>query len=104
MAFIKNWCEKEKTRNPIVINLAAKCLKAIKLDPNARMIFHHRHVLNSARLRSGYDKAFKEKTTGKKLKRNQDEEEEAAEEEEENQCPWTGEEESEESEEEDDDE
>jgi hypothetical protein len=42
----------EGTRNPI-----ARCLEAIKSNPDARHIFHQHHVLNSGRLRAGYDRA-----------------------------------------------
>jgi hypothetical protein len=35
--------------------LIARCLAIIKADPDAKAIFHENHVLDSGRLRSGYD-------------------------------------------------
>ncbi len=35
-------------------NVVSRCLKCIKSDPAARAIFHEIHVLDSARLRTGY--------------------------------------------------
>ena len=35
-------------------NMMAECLKRIRKDSNARVIFHERHVLTTDRLRSGY--------------------------------------------------
>jgi hypothetical protein len=52
--FIRIWISintTEGTRNPI-----ARCLDAIKINPQARHIFHQHHVLNSGRLRAGYDR------------------------------------------------
>jgi hypothetical protein len=54
LEFIRSWKNKNDTagtRNPI-----ARCLEAIKLDSQARHIFHQHHVLNSGRLRAGYDR------------------------------------------------
>lgn len=42
-------------------NIISRCLKRLKSDPKARDIFHENHVLDSARLRSGYDAYLKQK-------------------------------------------
>jgi hypothetical protein len=41
-----------ETNRPLIMSL---CLKAIRADPTALRIFHRRHIMNSATLRSGWD-------------------------------------------------
>ena len=43
------------THNHNFTNIMSRCLKYIKKDPDAIPIFHVDHILNSARLRAGWD-------------------------------------------------
>lgn len=56
LEYIKEWQLNNVLdgRNPI-----ARCLNFIRDDSDARKIFHHHHVLNSARLRVGYNSSLK---------------------------------------------
>jgi hypothetical protein len=56
--WIRRWCSKKQEANPDVSNIVAKCLQAIKKDPDAIKIFHEIHTLDVGRLRTGYLKAF----------------------------------------------
>lgn len=38
----------------------AKCLQDIRADPSARCLFHPLHVLDSSRIRSGFEAAMKD--------------------------------------------
>ena len=89
--FIKMWCITAAERNPGITQITAKCLKAILADPEARKLFHHRHVFNSSRLRVGYDKAL-QKVKPEKRKQPVDNDDESDEEE------WEGDDEEEEEE------
>ena len=53
--FITQKCRLVLIHNPSRLNLCSRCLKAIKADRNALPIFHVFHILNSARLRVGFD-------------------------------------------------
>ena len=46
--------------SPGINNLMANCLLSIKADPSAVPIFHPFHIVNSARLRPGYEAYLKE--------------------------------------------
>lgn len=46
-------------KDTLAVNRVAKCLHHIEQDDQAYPIFHVNHVLTSARLRTGYDKAIK---------------------------------------------
>ena len=56
--WIRRWCSKKQEANPDVSNIVAKCLQAIKKDPDAIKIFHEIHTLDVGRLRTGYLKAI----------------------------------------------
>lgn len=59
LQYIKDWICKS---NQVVVasaNRVAKCLKHIQDDHKAYPIFHVNHVLTSARLRTGFEKACK---------------------------------------------
>ena len=51
--YIRTWCVNNNTVS--VERLASRCLAFIHGDPLAVPIFHQHHILNSARLRNGYD-------------------------------------------------
>ena len=58
--YVVGWCENAVRLNPeSKKTVISKCLKAIYNDPEAIMIFHKHHVLNSGRLRGGYRTAMK---------------------------------------------
>ncbi len=56
--YIREWIK--HNNDCVAINRIAKCLIHIKSDENAFPIFHVNHILNSGRLRTGYDKALQE--------------------------------------------
>ena len=49
--FVGTWC----TANSHFSNVVAKCLHAIRKDPNVLPLFHAIHIQDSARLRHGWD-------------------------------------------------
>jgi hypothetical protein len=51
--FLGRWCGQFSQRYPEVTNVVASCLKHLRLTPAAVAIFHEKHTLNSARLRTG---------------------------------------------------
>jgi hypothetical protein len=53
--YLSQWFNFNIKKYPNMTNPTSKCLAAIKSDPNALPIFHSHHILNSARLRVGYD-------------------------------------------------
>jgi hypothetical protein len=53
--YISQWFNLNLKKKPNMLNPVRKCLTAILSDPNAVPIFHIRHILDSGRLRSGYD-------------------------------------------------
>ena len=57
--YIAQWCTRDTELHPERGTLVARCRKAILQDPAARRIFHQNHVVDSARLRAGYDKFLK---------------------------------------------
>ncbi len=59
MLSICKYTEKLKI-SPGINNLMANCLVSIKADPAAVPIFHTFHIVNSARLRPGYEAYLKE--------------------------------------------
>jgi hypothetical protein len=58
--YIGQWVEQSLKAKPVLSNLMSNCLSAIKADPSAIPIFHAFHVVNSARLRSGYQAYLKD--------------------------------------------
>jgi hypothetical protein len=57
--YVQNWIENDKQGDS---NLAvSRCLAAIRNDRHATHIFHPHHILNSGRLRNGYDSIMKKK-------------------------------------------
>lgn len=57
--YVQNWIENDKQGDS---NLAvSRCLAAIRNDRHATHIFHPHHILNSGRLRNGYDSIIKKK-------------------------------------------
>jgi hypothetical protein len=54
IAYISRWCDYNTKAQPNLYNITAKCLEAIRRDPNALPIFHKRHIVDSGRLRVGY--------------------------------------------------
>jgi hypothetical protein len=60
LQYIEEWINKDKQGDS---NLpVSRCLAAIRLDPRAVHIFHTHHILNSQRLRNGYDSVLKRKS------------------------------------------
>lgn len=55
--YIMKWIVQNK--DTLAVNRVAKCLHHIEQDEQAYPVFHLNHVLTSARLRTGYDKAMK---------------------------------------------
>jgi hypothetical protein len=55
ISYLTQWFNFNLKMRPNMTNPTSKCLAAIKSDPNALPIFHSHHILNSARLRVGYD-------------------------------------------------
>ena len=58
--YIGQWVEQALKDKPVLSNLMSNCLSAIKADPSAIPIFHSFHIVNSARLRSGYQAYLKD--------------------------------------------
>ena len=57
--YIEQWIDNDVQGDT---NIAvSRCLTAIRLDPQAVPIFHSHHILNSTRLRNGFDSAMKRK-------------------------------------------
>jgi hypothetical protein len=52
--YIGSWCKNKLHNNPECITLVAQCRMHILEDPAAHPIFHHIHLLDCGRLRSGY--------------------------------------------------
>ena len=61
--YIAIWCTRDQELNPGKGTIVARCRKAILLDPAARRVFHPNHVIDSARLRTGYEKFLQRSKT-----------------------------------------
>ncbi len=57
--YIANWCENQIVDAPD--RMASRCLAFILKDPMAIPIFHQHHILNSSRLRNGYNAYLRQK-------------------------------------------
>jgi len=57
--YIENWIDNDKQGDT---NIAvSRCLAAIRVDPRAIHIFHAHHILNSQRLRNGFESVMRKK-------------------------------------------
>lgn len=56
--YIKNWMQKEFNREPKETRVK-RCLQHIKSDDGATAVFHLNHILNSGKLRCGFDNFYK---------------------------------------------
>ncbi len=57
--YIENWCENQIVDAPD--RMVSRCLAFLLKDPMAIPIFHQHHILNSQRLKNGYDAYIKRK-------------------------------------------
>ena len=59
--YIKRWIKHDRASNSIHHHYwpAARCLKQVRSDPEAKSIFHQRHILKSDRLRVGLETCMK---------------------------------------------
>ena len=54
--YVGRWCTKTLKDNPANnTNIVARCLAHIRNDPTIVAMFHNNHILNSGRLKHGYD-------------------------------------------------
>lgn len=61
LEYVENWMDNDVQGDT---NIAvSRCLAAIRQDPGAVPIFHAHHILNSQRLRNGFDSVIKKKKT-----------------------------------------
>jgi hypothetical protein len=60
--YLCKWFDYNLKAQPNTKNITSKCLEAIKRDPNALEIFHKRHIVDSGRLRVGYDHYLRQKS------------------------------------------
>ena len=60
--WIGRWIIKDTTDHPLMRNRVARCLKALHMEPTMWPWFHRNHVLNSARMRAGWDKYLAEES------------------------------------------
>lgn len=59
VSYIGNFVARDAILHPDRGTVVARCLKAIHKDPCAREIFHPNHIVDSGRLRTGYEKVLK---------------------------------------------
>jgi hypothetical protein len=59
--YVGAFVTKDEMLHPGRGNIVARCRKAILKDPSARAIFHPNHIVDSGRLRTGYEKYLKSK-------------------------------------------
>jgi len=59
--YIKRWIKHDRANNSIHHHYwrATRCLKQVRSDPEAKSIFHQRHILKSDRLRVGLETCLK---------------------------------------------
>ncbi len=50
------WCTQHQQQHPESVNIVSNCLRYILNDPNIRQHFHPHHVVDSTRLRWGWEK------------------------------------------------
>lgn len=56
VSYVGLWCEDFQKQYPRYTNILSKCLEHIRTDKAALPIFHHIHVMDTGRLRTGLDK------------------------------------------------
>ncbi len=56
--YLQNWIQNNKEMLVHSGNRVARCLRYLKNDPVALPIFHVHHIMNSSRLRTGFDRAM----------------------------------------------
>ena len=59
LQYIEEWIDNDVQGDTNI--QVSRCLAAIRLDPRAVHIFHSHHILNSSRLRNGFDSIIKKK-------------------------------------------
>ena len=61
LKYIKRWIKHDRASNSINHHYwpASRCLKQVRSDPEAKTIFHQRHILKSDRLRVGLETCLK---------------------------------------------